>query len=366
MTSGTSSRQGYIDWARGLAVLIMMEAHAFDSWTRDADRHGAGFGYASILGGFAAPLFLFLAGVGVALSAESKLRRGESVERASQAVQRRGWQILALALLFRLQEYVVNPGGPALALLKVDILNVMGPAIVGAAVVWRVARGRTAATLALAGTATAVAMLTPIVRTAPQFALLPDPLEWYLRPVPGLTSFALFPWAGFVFAGAAAGLWIDAGRGSPGGTAGWLAVAGTLLAGLGYGSSYLPSIYANSSFWTSSPTFFVLRVGIVLTVLPLAYAWELRPRLVARDGWSPLEVLGRSSLFVYWIHVDLVYGLLTMPLHHRLTLGWACVAYALLSLFMYALVVVKNRVVSHWKAGRARRVPGARPLAPAR
>jgi uncharacterized membrane protein len=48
-------------------------------------------------------------------------------------------------------------------------------------------------------------MLTPIVRSTPLLNWLPDPIEWYFRPYPGRTNFTLFPWAGFVFAGAAVG-----------------------------------------------------------------------------------------------------------------------------------------------------------------
>src|SRR5262249_59031021 len=31
-------RRAYIDWARGLAVLLMIEAHAIDAWTRTSDK----------------------------------------------------------------------------------------------------------------------------------------------------------------------------------------------------------------------------------------------------------------------------------------------------------------------------------------
>ena len=32
-------RRGYLDWMRGLAVLVMIEAHVLDSWTRLDARH---------------------------------------------------------------------------------------------------------------------------------------------------------------------------------------------------------------------------------------------------------------------------------------------------------------------------------------
>ncbi|MCA1649129.1 MAG: DUF1624 domain-containing protein [Acidobacteria bacterium] len=68
-------RRGYLDWMRGVAVLIMIEAHLLDSWTGGVDRSTRTFGWSLILGGLGAPLFLYLAGVSVALSAGSKSRR---------------------------------------------------------------------------------------------------------------------------------------------------------------------------------------------------------------------------------------------------------------------------------------------------
>ena len=60
-----------------------------------------------------------------------------------------------------------------------------------------------------AAAAAAISLLTPIVRATPLLAWLPDPIEWYFRPTPGPTNFTLFPWAGFVFAGAAVGVVVD-------------------------------------------------------------------------------------------------------------------------------------------------------------
>ncbi|MBW8868983.1 MAG: DUF1624 domain-containing protein, partial [Acidobacteria bacterium] len=130
-----ADRQGYLDRVRGLAVLIMIEAHVLDGWTRIADRTRPAFGYAMILGGFGAPLFLFLAGVSLVLSASSKTRKTGDASFAWRAVQKRGWQIFGLAFLFRLQSFVLTGGYSPIGLLKVDILNVMGPAIVFAGII---------------------------------------------------------------------------------------------------------------------------------------------------------------------------------------------------------------------------------------
>src|SRR5688572_21099148 len=109
MSAGTV-RHAYLDRVRGLAVLIMIEAHVLDSWTSVADRSHRGFGYAMMLGGFGAPLFLFLAGVAVVLAAGSKYRKTGDSTASWSAVQRRGWQVFGLAFLFRLQSFILGGG----------------------------------------------------------------------------------------------------------------------------------------------------------------------------------------------------------------------------------------------------------------
>ena len=210
--TASSGRQAYLDRVRGLAVLVMIEAHVLDSWTRLPDRSTPAFGWAMVLGGFGAPMFLFLAGVSLALSAESKLRKTGDFNASWSAVQKRGWQVFGLAFLFRLQSYILTAGYSAISLLKVDILNIMGPAIAVAAMAGRMIRAKEARAILFAVIAAAIAMMTPIVRTTSLLEWLPDPIEWYFRPTPGRTNFTLFPWAGFVFAGAAVGETIVAAR----------------------------------------------------------------------------------------------------------------------------------------------------------
>jgi hypothetical protein len=174
-------RRSYLDWLRGVAVLIMIEAHVFDSWTRFPDNRTREFEYAIILGGFGAPLFLFLAGVIVPMSAGSKLRKSGDAIAATTAVAKRGLQIFLLAFLFRVQAWILGWADPR-DLLRVDILNIMGPSMVAAAAIWGLARSTTSRAFLFGAATVATVIASPLLRVVSALAVLPDPIEAYVRP----------------------------------------------------------------------------------------------------------------------------------------------------------------------------------------
>jgi len=340
-----TERKAYLDALRGVAVIVMVMAHVTDAWTWEADRHDHRFFLTVFVNGLAAPLFLLLAGVALAMAGESRARTVGEVE-AARSVHARGWQVFGLAFLFRLQAQLLG-WGALVNLLKVDILNVMGLAMVAAAWIWRLAGSRAARIWLYALATTAFPMLTPVVREAGWIGVLPDPIEAYLRPHPNRSTFTIFPWAGFLMAGALAGELLDAARTRPQERVLHLGLAVAALVGVagGYAASFLPTIYANSTFWSSSPTFFFIRLGIVVATIPLAWLTGL--------VWGPLVTMGRSSLFVYWIHVEMVYGGLALPLKRNLSWAMAILATAALVALLYAIVLWKNRVMSRRPLPRA-------------
>ena len=362
---GTSgNRRAYIDWMRGLSVLFMIEAHTFDAWTAVTERGTALYKAANFIGGLAAPIFLFLAGVSVAMAASSRARRGGDRAAAAWSVQQRGWQIFGLAFLFRLYTWTLSPGATIKGIFKADILNIMGPSIAAAAWVWGRLASRRARVLVFTALACAFAYATPIIRNAAWVAWLPDPIEWYIRPFPKLSVFTFFPWTGFVFAGAVVGEWLDSAR-TPADewrANGRLAAAGIALAAAGYGASYLPTLYPAgwSNFWTSSPTYFFVKIGIMLTLMGAIYVYVQRPFSAEprNPAWSPMLEFGRSSLFVYWIHVELAYGIFSYPIHRKLPVWGSLLAFTAFTLGIYALTLLKSRLVAGWKARRAVALPG--------
>ena len=356
-----ATRRAYIDWMRGLSVLIMIEAHVIDSWTRSADAATIGYRWAKILGGFAAPIFLFLAGVAVVMACGGRTRKSGDRSAASWGVQRRGWEIFGLAFLFRLQSWILSAGATVKGIFKADILNIMGPTIALTAWLW----GRVkdpAHRLWVYGALTCLfGFITPIVRISPIAAALPPPLEWYVHPVPKMSVFTIFPWSGFVFAGAFVGELLDRIRvpADEWRMNQWFAVAGVAFIAAGWGGTLLPTMYQKSEFWTSSPTFYFMRIGIMLLLMTVIYAWVQRPFAAAPPVESSrglMLVFGRSSLFVYWIHVELAYGIFSHPLHKALSFWWAVAGYVLFTLAMYVVTLWKNNLVGRWKQQRQRKL----------
>jgi uncharacterized membrane protein len=349
-------RRPYIDWLRGLAVLIMMEWHALDAWTAADARNTEAFRLATLLGGWAAPLFLFLAGVAIPFAGASKMRKnGGDRQAAAFALEVRGWQVFALAHLFRFQSFLFDLSAPWSSLFKPDILNILGLGLVAAAFCWGRATTPRRAVVALVVPAAIIVLVTPwsLVWSWPAF-LYPR-LEAYIRPVGNLGVFTIFPWIAFVFIGAYAGQLISAARPAAAERAFHvkLGAAGLAITAAGWVGSHLPAPFAASEFWTTSLSFFLIRMGVMTFGLGAAWAWMQRP---ASARWSPLVVFGRTSLFVYWVHVALAYGAFSAPLHRALPFGWAIVAFAGLVGLMLGLAI--------WWEGPARKQGNGRESLP--
>ena len=269
-TPRKSSRLAYLDWLRGVTVLVMIEAHTFDAWTLASERARPMFGRLMVLGGMAAPLCLFLAGGAAALAASAEIDRGRSAGEAARRVERRGWQIFLLAFLFRLQSFVLGGFSRPATLLKVDILNVMGPAIACTAALWGTGSTRRARAILLTTATLLLLGVSPWIRTTPLLSALPDPLEWYIRPPVGQGTFTIFPWAGFVLAGGVLGVALDGAR-----SAGWstwrlqasIAATGLALVVVGDWAGRQPILFPGATFWGTSPAYFAIRAGLILLLV---------------------------------------------------------------------------------------------------
>jgi uncharacterized membrane protein len=354
---------------RGLACVLMFQTHCYDSWLSAEARKGDFFMYSQFGGTFPAPLFLFLAGISFALVTEKLRKKNLPASRIAGTTIWRGAEIFGFGLLFRLQEYVIAWGwAPKTDLLRVDILNTIGVSMMLMGVLcWMVigisgraadgrnpgqdAHSRWAFILSAAGTATLISLLTPPLWTTWRPLWLPWPLESYIDGVHNLGVsqaglFPIFPWTGFAFAGLAMGFilqseWARENEAQIFFIAGG---AGLVMIGLSRWIDALPhQLYAVYDYWHTSPEFFLVRVGMLLVILTASYAWC---RWGAGNwGFSPLIQLGRASLLVYWVHLEFVYGRVSI-LHKRAQgIGMASVGLLIITLAMLGLAYART----HWR-----------------
>lgn len=355
------ARLAYIDWMRGLACLLMFQTHCYDSWLSPQARQSRFFMYSQLGGTFPAPLFLFLAGISFALVTERLWNKNLPVAQIGRTTILRGGEIFCYGLLFRLQEYVVSWGwAPKSDLLRVDVLNTIGLSMMLLGVVcwmvlaWSSRAGRSpinrkALVLSAAGTALLISLLSPALWTTWRPTWLPWPIESYVDGVHNLGVsqaglFPVFPWTAFAFAGLAVGFILQSqwARALEARAFFAMGLAGGVLIEFARWLDRQPrQFYAVQDYWHTSPSFFLIRVGMLLVIMAASYGW-CRWGL-GQWGFSPLILLGQASLLVYWVHIEFVYGRVSILPKHRMGIGGASAGLLVISLAMLALAYIRTK-----------------------
>jgi uncharacterized membrane protein len=360
MSSSTIFRLGYIDWMRGLACVLMFQTHCYDSWLRGDARKSTFFMWSQLGGTFPAPLFLFLVGISLALVTDKLGQKGMSANQIALITIRRGAEILGLGLLFRLQEFVIAWGwAPWTDLFRVDVLNTIGLSmmLMGAfcwVLSFKEVTAHASSQRLLWGVGAAVAglgisLLTPLIRTTWRPRGLPWPLESYIDGVHNLGApqpwlFPIFPWTAFAFMGLAVGflLLTDLARQHGAATFVLVGLGGGVLI---YLARYLDArrqLYPVYDFWHTSPNFFLLRIGMLLIILAASYFWWRWG--AGQWEFSPLAQLGQTSLLVYWVHIEFVYGRFSLLAKRGSGIGAASLGLLAIFLSMLLLSWLRTRL----------------------
>jgi hypothetical protein len=101
-------------------------------------------------------------------------------------------------------------------------------------------------------------------------------------------------------------------------------------------------MYPVYDFWHTSPNFFLIRSGLLLVILAASYAWCRWG--AAQLGFSPLIQLGQTSLLVYWVHIELVYGRLSILPKRVEGIRGATLGLSGIFLMMTALSLARTRL----------------------
>ena len=378
-------RLAHIDWMRGLACVLMFQTHCYDAWLSPDARKSALFSWSQLGGTLPAPLFIFLSGISFALVTERLREKGAAANAIAKTTIRRGAEILGLGLLFRIQEFALGfPWAPWTDLLRVDVLNILGISMMlmgglcwlsaarnkavprgGAAVSSSVektettestAASRNSGVLVALFAAAAVAVATPPLWTTFRPRFLPWPLESYIngvhifdKPQPWL--FPLFPWSAFAFAGLAVGffLFTEIAKRKESLVFAGLGITGLLACLVSLKLDALNvQLYSAYDYWHTSPNFLLMRCGILLMILFFVYAWCRWG--FAQLGFSPIIQLGTTSLLVYWVHIEFVYGRLSILPKHQCSILIASTGLLAIFLSMVTLSVLRTG----WKKRKAR------------
>jgi uncharacterized membrane protein len=352
VTAPAKPRLAHIDWMRGLACVLMFQTHCYDSWLGAEARKSTFFMWSQLGGTLPAPLFLFLAGISFALVTDKLRQRGADPNQVARTTILRGAEIFGLGVLFRIQEYLLGlPWSPWTDLLRVDILNTIGFSMMLMGIMcWMGRGGRARSAAVAAAVALAIALVTPLLWTSWRMRGLPWPLETYVNGVhtfkqPQAWLFPVFPWTGFAFAGLATGFLLVSDWARQQGTAAFALLGGggaaliVLARALDHHSRQLYAVY---DFWHTSPNFFLIRVGLLLVILCGVYAWCRWG--AANWGFSPMIQLGQTSLLVYWVHIEFVYGRFSILPKRAMGIGQASLGLAVICVAMLLLSLARTRL----------------------
>lgn len=295
-----------------------------------------------------------------------------ATKRLATAPPRAGLFAAAGAVLYAVGLVVLAHYQPSriASVLRVDVLQAIGASLVVLALLEPLLTRAPAIALGLAfGVTLATDPLTALMPGA-----LPEPLAAYVarwtvpQGVRTMAMFPLFPWLAFPLIGSVLGRHWSAGarRGTLGRDVAILSAVGVI------GSFVANESLAYELGWIWKlpwfiPTLRILaRVALCLVFGGLCFAGLA---LSARVGfgqskraehYAPIRTLGRASLFVYWVHLELAFGLIATPLKRKVDLAEWALGFVLLTVAMYLLVLLKNGPATNLARSLAQRVRPSR------
>ena len=374
----------------------MIQLHTSHGWLLPSARHGDYWDATQFFGGLAAPLFLLLAGAGLGLQWSAT---ATSVAETPRALAR-GAQLIVLGYGLRLQMWIVDGAAYARHITYPGVILLIGGYGLAYFCTWRLSRGQscalwqplTAAAAIGAGLAWAFIfdskradglirvdvlqcigaslMVLSLVgaraerRRARYFAALavcvavatPWMQSWVPGPLPGalagyfaqwpsadgqrvIALFPLFPWLAFAAIGVLIGLaW---GRVQDAAELEALLVRqialGAVLALL-TNPGWFPARWIATPEPLAALARLTYKAALCCAMLGPALALSRAPKPIR----APIELLGRTSLLVYWVHLQFAFGTVSRPLSRSLAISdWAYGTLALCGC-MWALAALRN------------------------
>lgn len=301
----------FIDMYRGLAVLVMIEGHVSNSTILASIQKTKAFHYLDLLNGMVAPSFIFMAGFAFTLGLG---RKWDDLMSGGKTL----WlQIRRLLFVIAVGYWLHFPTWSFRGMLQMsreswiyfyraDVLQTIGISLWIVLLIALILRSKKGLIMALLILAIAIVLVTPFLQDM-------NPLNYFLAPIAGYVNyqngslFPLFPWSAYAFLGSLFCYWYLSVKGTEREPRFFLGlfIAGLMMLVGGFALFYAPwSLHHYADPARSSPRFFMLRLGFVFMVLSTLWFYEQK--------WKPqksvLSITGQESLFIYALHLLIVYG----------------------------------------------------------
>jgi uncharacterized membrane protein len=308
----SKQRYLFVDLLRFIAVVFMIQGHTFDALLDLSVKSNTLFYIHDFFHGFIAPMFLFASGVAFGIST---LKKWEHHIAFGSTVYRRIGKFIGLILVgyslhlpfFSLQKIINEATTVEIsAWLQVDALHCIAVTLLFLQILAFIIKKESQFVSIVGISAVIVIFLSPIAWTFSFKNLFP---LWCVSYFNGENSswFPLFPWSAYIFSGVFfASLFINAKEHHH-------AVAlmqkivtiGVVLCGMAILLANLPfRIYPTHDFWKVNPAIFMARLGFVGIVTSGVFFAEHSFKFKLKF----LQIIGRESLFIYVLHLLILYG----------------------------------------------------------
>lgn len=302
----------FIDLLRFTAVVVMLQGHTFDALLAPGVKLNSFYFIHDFFHGFVGPMFLFASGVAFGVSTMKKWEKHLHINRV---VMKRLGRFIGLIIIgyalhlpfFSLPKILYNSTPREVAaLFQVDALHCIAVTLMIMQICVLIVRTAKRLTV-LAGALMAVIVLTaPIIWSMPLTLYLPLWCTSYCN-VDNHSWYPLIPYSAFVLGGICyAFLFLKSKERQQttrfmerGVVAGMAAIAGAVIV-----ANIPVDFYGPNDFWRVNPAAVVARFGFLLIAASSLFFAERMIRIPAK---LPV-VMGSESLFIYIVHLLVVYG----------------------------------------------------------
>ena len=352
-----SKRIEFIDLLRGWAVIVMIETHVMNATLTQETMAGDVFQFLKFLNGLVAPSFLFASGLAYAVTARRKM--SDYLSFGAPLFKQVGRLIFILALGYALHlpkfnfTHLLHTAGERAwqVFFQADVLQCIAVSLLIMQVLLLLLKNERRLYFTVAGLSLLIVVTSPYIWGIDFWHYLPIPIAEYFNGL-HFSLFPLFPWSAFLFAGAVTGyfylrakdLATEEGEPPMMKRIAWVALG---IVAISFAlEPFAASIYPTYNYWRFSPSFFLLRLGLVLLLCSGMFFFE---RLKGVSSGSPVTLIGRESLLVYATHLLLIYGNFGSfnfrdRVNHTYGYGEALIATGVLLILMYLLARIWNQI----------------------